>query len=141
MNSTQETNIVREILLKLGSIVGIRLFRNNTGTSWIGASVVIKKREQVWLNPGDVVVKQGRIFKAGLCTGSSDIIGFKSIEITSEMIGKRVAVFTAIEAKTKSGRASKEQIAFIEMVNKNGGIAFIATNEVEAFSILESKLK
>lgn len=138
--STTETNIVREILLKLGSIVGIRLFRNNTGTAYIGASAVIKKREQVWLNPGDVVVKQGRIFKAGLCTGSSDIIGFKSVEITPEMIGKRVAVFTAIEAKTKSGRASKEQIAFIEMVNKNGGIAFIATNDVEADELLKSRI-
>lgn len=141
MKNTQETNIVREILLKLGSIVGIRLFRNNTGTAFIGQSVVIKKREQITVNVGDVLVKQGRLFKAGLCTGSSDIIGFKSVTVTPEMVGSKLAVFTAIEAKTKSGRASKEQIAFIEMVNKNGGIAFLATDEDEAFDILDSKLK
>lgn len=138
MSQAEETNIVRRILL-LG-IAGIRLFRNNSGSAWIGSSVVIKKREQVWLNPGDVVVKQGRFFTAGLCTGSSDIIGFKSVEVTSEMVGSRVAIFTAIEAKTTKGRASKEQIAFIEMVNKHGGISFIATNENEAGELLNRKL-
>lgn len=138
MSQAEETNIVRRILL-LG-IAGIRLFRNNSGSAWIGSSVVIKKREQVWLNPGDVVVKQGRFFTAGLCTGSSDIIGFKSVDVTPEMVGSRVAVFTAIEAKTKSGRISKEQIAFIEMVNKHGGISFIATNENEAGELLNRKL-
>lgn len=138
MSQAEETNIVRRILL-LG-IAGIRLFRNNSGSAWIGASVVIKKSQSVWVNAGDVIVKQGRFFQAGLCTGSSDIIGFKSVEVTPEMVGSRVAVFTAIEAKTKSGRASKEQIAFIEMVNKNGGIAFIATDEVEAMDLIKLRL-
>ena len=137
MNQAEETNIVRKILL-LG-VAGLRLFRNNSGSAWIGQSVVIKKREQVWVNQGDVVVKQGRFFKAGLCVGSSDIIGFKSVEITPEMVGKTVAVFTAIEAKTKSGRASKEQIAFINMVNQKGGISFIATDEVEALELINKK--
>ena len=34
--------------------------------------------------------------------------------------------FLAIEMKTKTGVASKEQTAFINRVNKSGGLAFIA---------------
>lgn len=61
----------------------------------------------------------------GLHKGSSDLIGWKSIEITPEMVGKRVAVFTAFEVKTKTGKASKEQVKFIDKVNKDGGVARI----------------
>jgi hypothetical protein len=139
MANTEETNIVRRILLKCGSILGTRLFRNNSGSAWIGKSVMIKKREQIWVNAGDVVVQNARFFQAGLCTGSSDIIGFKSVTITTEMVGNPVAVFVACEAKTTSGRVSKEQLAFIKMINKNGGIAFIATDENMALEFLNGK--
>lgn len=136
----QETNIMKTIQLTLGRIKGVRLFRNNSGNSWIGSSYIAKKREQVWLNPGDVVVMQGRFFKAGLCVGSSDLIGLKSTEITAEMVGKKIAVFTAVEVKTKTGIASKEQIAFVEMVNNLGGIGMIVNNEVDALEFLNKKL-
>jgi hypothetical protein len=59
-----------------------------------------------------------RKVRAGLeAYGSSDLIGW-----TKE--GK----FLAVEVKTKSGSISKEQENFIEIVNKNGGIAFVARN-------------
>ena len=139
MNS-EETNIVRRVLLKLGIDSSIRLFRNNSGSAWIGASRKFTKRETVTVEAGDVLVQQGRFFTAGLCVGSSDLIGFKSIEITPEMIGKKIAIFTAAEIKTQFGKASKEQIAFINMINSLGGIGFIARNENQALEFINRKI-
>ena len=60
-----------------------RLFRNNTGTL----------RDQ-----------HGRPVQFGLCKGSADLIGYRTITITPEMVGQQVAVFTSIEVKTPTGR-------------------------------------
>ena len=70
--------------------------------------------------------------KFGLCTGSSDLIGFTSKTITANDVGKTIAVFTAIEIKTEKGRASEPQKKFIEMVNKFGGIAGVCRSVEEA---------
>jgi len=124
----EETNIVRRIMLAFSKIKGVKIFRNNTASGWAGQSHL--------LNNGDRVIKNPYPLKAGLCVGSSDLIGFKSIEITPEMVGKSVAVFLACEVKTISGKATPEQINFIEMVNKNGGIGIIARDEEEAFNLI-----
>lgn len=138
MNS-EETNLVRSIMLRLGKIPSIRLFRNNIGNAWIGKSVKFTQRQTVVVNPGDVLVQQGRFFNAGLCVGSSDLIGLKSIVVTPDMIGKKIAIFTAIEAKTKTGKPSTEQVNFINMVNSLGGIAFIAKSDLEANEFINSR--
>lgn len=138
MNS-EETNIARKIMLALGSNPAIRIFRNNVGKAWIGQSKQFTKPTTVNVKSGDVLIQNARFFHAGLCTGSSDLIGFKSVEITPEMVGKKIAVFTAAEVKTSSGKASPEQIAFINMVNKFGGIGFIARNEKEALEFINVK--
>lgn len=136
---SNETNIVRKIMLALSKFTNVRIFRNNTGSAWIGQSVKFTKRQTVSVEAGDVLVRQGRFFTAGLCVGSSDLIGIKSVEVTPEMIGKKIAVFTAVEVKNQIGRATKEQIAFIEMVNNLGGIGYIARNESEAVEFMKSK--
>jgi hypothetical protein len=61
----------------------------------------------------------------GLCNGSSDLIGWTSIEITPDMLGKKLAVFSAIEVKTETGKLSPEQKIFLENVKNAGGIAKI----------------
>lgn len=132
MSNSEETNIVRRIMLKLGIIPGVRIFRNNIGKAWIGQSKKFTARQTVIVEAGDVLIRQGRFFDAGLCVGSSDLIGFKSILVTPEMVGKPVALFLAAEVKTEKGKASAEQIAFIEMVNKYGGVGFVARSAEEA---------
>jgi hypothetical protein len=67
-----------------------RLFRNNTGTL----------RDQ-----------HGRPVQFGLCKGSADLIGYRTITITPDMVGQQVAVFTSIEVKTPTGRIRPEQRA------------------------------
>ena len=60
-----------------------RLFRNNTGTL----------RDQY-----------GRPVSFGLARGSSDLIGYRTITITPDMVGQQVAVFTSIDVKAPTGR-------------------------------------
>ena len=104
---------------------GIMNFRNNTGMGWAGKSVKIYKQQSVVCKPGDVVVRQARPLHAGLCEGSSDIIGIESVVITEDMVGKTVGIFLAEEIKTPTGRVSGKQQVFIDNVNEAGGIGRI----------------
>ena len=118
-----ESEIQKRVMLAL-SKSGCTIFRNNTAMGWAG-------KAQKYPN-GDVVIKGGYPIHAGLCTGSSDLIGWKSVTITPDMVGKRIAVFTAVEVKTPTGRPTQEQLNFIQQVQNAGGIAGIARNEAEA---------
>jgi len=129
MSNSQETNLVRKIMLELGKNPAIRIFRNNSGKCWIGASKKFSHPQTVNVKAGDVLVQQARYFDAGLCPGSSDLIGLKAIKITSEMVGTEIAVFVAIEAKLIGGRVQENQINFLEMVNKLGGKGVICRDE------------
>jgi len=78
---------------------------------------------------GNVSPKQG--------TKSSDLIGFTQVVITPEMVGKTIAVFTAVEVKEpawKPGNDKREhsQRAFLDWVKAKGGFAGFA-NSVESF--------
>lgn len=105
-----ETALQNEIRLEIGKLKNARLFRNNVG------------------------MINGVQF--GLCVGSSDLIGFQSVTITPEMVGQKVAIFTAIEVKTETGKVSPAQIKFTEMVNKFGGIGAIVRSVNEAVEVL-----
>jgi len=72
----------------------------------------------------------------GLCKGSSDLIGFTSKTITPEMVGQQVAIFTAIEVKTPTGRISPEQTNFISMVNQLGGIGAVVRSIDDAMMVV-----
>lgn len=137
MPNGAETNLVRNIMLALGKIKGVRTFRNNCGVAWIGKSKRFTKTTTVTVNAGDVLIQNGRVFHGGLCLGSSDIIGFQSLKVTPEMVGQTVAVFMAVEAKTETGRLSPEQKSFIEMVGSFGGISAAVKNEVDALNLLK----
>jgi hypothetical protein len=63
----------------------VRLFRNNTGT---------------------LRDANGRPVQFGLCKGSADLIGWKRVTVTPEMVGSIVAVFTSIEVKTRNRQAA-----------------------------------
>ena len=107
--------------------IGSRIFRNNVGLGWSGK---IKHKAltpmSIYLQPGDVVLSNARPVKYGLCEGSSDKIGWTQVVITEEMIGKKIAVFTAIEEKSRKGSATAVQKNFIKTVLSCGGIAVLA---------------
>lgn len=112
-------------LMMLASKAGNRLFRNNSGTGWVGKTYHPSSRQQVWVDPGDVVIRQARPLNAGLCTGSPDLIGWTVQE------GK--AIFTAVEAKTGRLKETPEQLAFLNTVNSSGGIALTCRDSDEEY--------
>jgi hypothetical protein len=119
-----EKKILNEALIE-ASKKGWRLFRNNTGVGWVGKIFRTPMPMSVRLNPSDIVIRNAAPLNAGLCVGSSDLIGWKKVTITPDMVGKEVAVFTAIEVKYGSTATTKEQKNFIEQVNKAGGVGKI----------------
>lgn len=112
-----ESKIMKDIQLKW-SENGWRLFRNNVALGWVGKPTKLAN--------GDVLLSNPRPLHSGLCVGSSDLIGFKPITIKPEHLGKTLAVFAAIECKSKSGKPTAEQQYFLDMVNANGGHARLA---------------
>ncbi len=106
----------------------IRIFRNNVGKGWQGKSS--------FLDDGSLLIQQPRRVHFGLCKGSSDLIGFRSMTITQKMVGQRVAVFSALEVKTERGKVSDEQNQFIDTVKGLGGLAGVARTLEDANWIL-----
>ena len=62
----------------------------------------------------------------GLCKGSADLIGWRTVTVTPEMVGQKIAVFTSIEVKSTSGRVKPEQQQWLAAVQAAGGIAAVA---------------
>lgn len=124
-----ETNITKTIQLALPS--NTRMFRNNTGTGWQGTRMPSPA--------GLVILKDARPLNAGLCVGSSDLIGWTTVKITPEMVGREVAIFTAVEVKAIRGRATADQINFIDQVRKAGGLAGVARSPEEARKIIANR--
>ena len=121
-----EMNLLRSILLHC-SRGASRLFRQNVGMAWTGKVEKPTRATQVTVFPGDVVIRQARPFKAGI-EGMSDLTGWTQRD--------GVAVFTAIEVKTETGRVTPEQVAFLETVRRAGGIAGVARSVEDAGRLL-----
>jgi hypothetical protein len=92
-----------------------RLFRNNTGT---------------------LKDQHGRPVSFGLCKGSADLIGWRTVTVTPEMVGTQVAVFASIEVKTAAGRLRPEQQQWLDAVQAAGGIAGVARSVSDAEALL-----
>lgn len=111
----------KEVLNKLqilASKFGHRLFRNSVGQAWAG-------RYKARLANGDVVISQASAVKYGLCVGSGDLIGGTKVKITPDMVGQEILVFTNVEIKCSTTKASKEQISFHNYIKSAGGYSFI----------------
>lgn len=127
-----ESSLLKKFLLEY-SKSGSRLFRINSGMAWTGKKLgPFNTKKTVILNPGDIVIRQARPFH-GAPKGTPDLVGFTTLTINEDLIGKRVAVFTSFEVKTESVRETKEQRAFIEMIKMSGGIASIVRHLNDLF--------
>ena len=112
------------------------IFRANIGQAWQGEPIRTSAPRTVTLQPGDVLLRNARPFSTGLPKGFSDLFGFKRRVITPEDVGKTLAVFCALEIKTKTGRVTPEQEAFVRAVQKAGGHAGIARSVEDAQNII-----
>ena len=88
-------------------------------------------------NSGALVDQQGRLVRFGLAKGSSDLIGLRTLEITPDLVGQRIAQFVALEIKTARGVVSPEQRAFLALVEQLGGLAAICRSVEAAEQVLK----
>lgn len=111
--SDENSKIVPAIRLA-GSKLGMRLFRNVRGMFY---------------------TKDGREIKAGLMADhSGDLVGWTCIEITPDMVGRTVAVYTEIEAKKSSWKKptnqhERDQENRLQKIRKAGGIGAMLNDE------------
>jgi len=111
-----ETDLQQRIRLALGTRSDLRIFRNQVGQL-----------------PDP---RTGRPVQFGLARGSADLIGWRTVVITPEMVGQRVAVFTSIEVKTPTGRLTPQQRHWLSAVMTAGGIAGVARSVTDALQIV-----
>jgi len=115
--AAKEKDIMNQLMLE-ASRRGDRLWRNNTGQAWQG--------KPLWT--GDLLILRGpRPINFGLCKGSSDLIGYTKVKVTEDMVGKEMAVFTAVEVKTARTKATNEQETFLKVIRDAGGLASTST--------------
>lgn len=87
-------------------------------------------------NSGVAKYPDGSTVRYGVANpGGSDLIGWRSIVVTPDMVGKKLAIFTAIECKSKNGVVSGEQQTFLNAVRKAGGYSGVARSEQDALDI------
>ena len=110
-----ETTLQQEIRQALGTIPSTRIFRNQVGSL-----------------PDP---RTGRLVTFGLAKGSADLIGWRTVVVTPEMVGTRLAVFTSIEVKTPTGRLTPQQRNWQAAVLAAGGFSGIARSVSDALQI------
>lgn len=109
---TRETDILQAVRLR-ASQLGLTLFRNNSGMLYN---------------------KDGTPVKYGLAKGSSDLVGWRSISTVANGV---IAQFIALECKQPGKKPTPEQAAFINAVNKAGGIGAVITDPAQLEEILK----
>jgi hypothetical protein len=117
---TTEHEVKAAILKEFGIRSDLRLFNNPVGEAWMGKTVSQTN--------GQIILRYPRRVRFGLVPGSSDLIGFRTVVVTPDMVGQRIAQFVAIETKGPTGRATKDQKNFLRVVDESGGIAVLARN-------------
>lgn len=89
-------------------------------------AVTEAKLGALWRN--NVGFDDGRKIRYGLGRGSADLIGIA-----------HDGRFLGIEAKTPVGRLTPEQRAWLEVVERRGGIALVACSPEEALELLRAR--
>ncbi len=110
-----EAEVQSQIRLSVSKDPSIRLWRNNVGMAYD---------------------RQGNPIHFGLCEGSSDLIGLKSIVVTPDMVGDVIAVFVGIECKGSRTPIQDNQIDFNRLLIKMGARSGIVRSAEAALKIL-----
>jgi len=101
-----------------------RAFRINVGTGWTGNKIIRNSN-------GSITIKDPRPFstfgaQTKSLTGFSDLLVITPNIITPEMVGQQFARTGFLEIKTATGRPTKDQLNFIDQMQKLGARAGVA---------------
>lgn len=105
-----ERALLRTLLI-YASELGARLFRNQVG-SYVLAQPDCKSCQRF-----------GRRLSSGMGVGSPDLIGWRTVTVTPEMVGTRLAVFCGVEVKREDGTPSDAQRAFLGALAQAGAVS------------------
>ncbi|MCS6946269.1 MAG: VRR-NUC domain-containing protein [Steroidobacteraceae bacterium] len=92
-------------------------------------------------NVGALMDKHGNYITYGLAPGSSDLIGWRTITVTRDMLGAKIAQFLSIEVKSLHGVVTQEQQAWLDLVERAGGIAIVARSLKDVTDALAKEKK
>ena len=113
-----ETAIQQHIRLALGKLRHVRMFRNNCGK-------LPDPRTGRWIE-----------FGVGN-PGGGDLLGWRTVTVTPEMVGQQVAQFVSLEVKTATGRVRPEQARWRQVVAEAGGVAAVVRSVEDAERALD----
>ena len=117
LHPVTESELQALILRAAGSKPHVRVFRNQVGEGYVGKAL---------RDPEGVFLMDARHVRMGLFPGSGDLIGWRTLTVTPDMVGKPIAQFLSIEVKTPTGRVRPDQINWLDQINAAGGLAIIA---------------
>ena len=125
-----ETDIKRLIRTHLGAEhQNVRIFSNPVGTGWMG--------HETRLADGSLLLRRPTKVSFGLYKGSPDEVGWTTVTVTPDMVGKKVAIFTGIEVKRPGGPGARpDQQQFIQAIQRAGGLSGVARSPEEAALIV-----
>lgn len=118
LKAMSETLIQQQIRLALGKFGWVRMFRNNSGK-------LPDPRTGRWVE-----------FGVG-SPGGGDLIGWRTVKITPDMVGQEIAQFVSLEVKTATGRVRPEQENWKRVVLSSGGVAAIVRSAEDAVRIMK----
>lgn len=135
--AAEHTSVLKMTDIKTTSL-GWRIFPNVVGSGWVGNLVTQYASSKGGLcvelmnahfQPFGLLVKSSeggrKVFGGGF-----DRVGWQTIRITEADVGRRIAVFTVIDAKTEGySSMSKDQRNFAREVLKAGGEAYISRRD------------
>lgn len=114
MKVQAETRLQNEIRLELSAQVPeLTHYRNHAGAL----------RDQ-----------RGKMVQFGLSPGSPDLVGYKRVKITEDMVGQEVAVFVGLEVKMPGEKPRADQQNWLDHLADAGGVAAVVTSVEEAVS-------
>ena len=131
MSQKSEHAIQNEARLLISDQKEATCFRVNTGQAWTGNKV-----ER--LSDGSIIIHDPRPFKTGLPNGFSDLLCIIPFTIQPHHVGKTIARFGTLEAKSAKGRLSVHQRNFIDQVIKRGGVSGVFRTPEQALEIIRA---
>lgn len=106
-----ERDLINDYLSNLPE--NVRMFRTNSGMAWAGKSTLKGEFR---------IIKNARPFH-GMPEGFPDLTGWTEIEITPDMVGQKIAVFTTVEVKaTGKIKPESKQGKFRDLILRMGGL-------------------
>ena len=91
-------------------------------------------------NRGQVILPSGGRLTYGVGpNGAADLLGWREVRITADMVGEKIAQFTALEVKRPGAKPDPEQRAFLDAVYAAGGCSGWADTVEAALAVVERK--